>query len=280
MTGSSARKLKRGGANLLAGRAWEALLFPLCFPEIPNFLLLQYLNRGGLPSIYPSPHYEEDLHSYTNLYLREEIFAEALARRIDAFARFLDVVALTNGEELNFQGLASDCGVPARTLHNYLQVLEDTLIGFKLPAFLQTRQRKAISRAKFYLFDVGVANSLARRGEIKTKSELFGKCFEHFLIIEIRAYLNYQRWFLPLSYWRSTSGFEVDCIVGRRLALEFKSTDLVSERHLRGLKAFKEEGLIEKFAIVSMDEKPRRIGGIQIYPWREFLMSLWEGRII
>jgi len=279
LTGSSARKLRRGGSNLLGGRARQAHLYPLCFPEIPQFDLVTYLNRGGIPRILPLKDYEDELRGYADLYLREEITAEALVRNIGQFARFLDVMALQNGEELNFENMASDCGVPARTLHNYAQILEETLIGFPVHSFRATKKRKAITRSKFFLFDVGVVNILAQRGEIKPHSELFGKCFEHFMFLELRAYLGYRRKPHPLQYWRSTSGFEVDCVIGDRLAIEFKSGDMVSERHLRGLRALREEGLVKNYAVVSLDPQKRIVDGITIYPWREFLTALWADKI-
>lgn len=280
LTGSSSRKLRRGGGNLLGGRAWEARLHPLCFPEIPDFDLLQYLNRGGLPHIYPSENHREELRAYCGLYLREEIVAEALVRRVDHFARFLDVMALQNGEELHFQGLASDAGIPARTIQNYVEILEDTLAGFQVPAFRATQKRKAITRSKFFFFDVGVVGQLAHRGEILAGAELFGRAFEHFLMLELRAYLDYQRLDLPLQYWRSTSGFEVDAVIGRELALEIKSSELVGDRGLRGLRALAEEKRIKAYAVVSRDPRRRRVGGITIYPWREFLGALWSGEIL
>ena len=279
LTGSSARKLRRGGSNLLGGRARQAHLYPLCFPEIPKFDLITYLNRGGIPRILPLEDYEHELRGYADLYLREEITAEALVRNIGQFARFLDVMALQNGEELNYENMASDCGVPARTLNNYVQILEETLVGFPVHSFRATKKRKAITRSKFFLFDVGVANVLAQRGEIKPHSELFGKAFEHFMFLELRAYLGYRRKPHPLQYWRSTSGFEVDCVIGDRLAIEFKSGDLVSERHLHGLKALREEGLVEDYAVVSLDPHKRTLDGITVYPWREFLANLWADRI-
>jgi predicted AAA+ superfamily ATPase len=279
LTGSSARKLRRGGSNLLGGRARQAHLYPLCFPEIPHFNLITYLNRGGIPRILPLNDYEDELRGYADLYLREEITAEALVRNIGQFARFLDGMALQNGEELNFENMASDCGVPARTLHNYVQILEETLVGFPVHSFRATRKRKAITRSKFFLFDVGVANVLAQRGEIKPHSELFGKCFEHFMFLELRACLGYRRKAHPLQYWRSTSGFEVDCVIGDRLAIEFKSSDMVSERHLRGLRALREEGMVKNYAVVSLDPQKRVVDGITIYPWREFLNELWAERI-
>jgi len=281
LTGSSARKLKRGGANLLAGRAWEASLFPLCYPEIKNFDLIQYLNNGGLPQVYGSSFPEEELASYVGTYLREEIQAEAVTRNIQAFAEFLDAIALANGQEINYQSLASDCQVSASTLKNYIQILEDTLIGFSLPAFTQTKKRKAISRSKHFLFDIGVVNHLCRRGSIKSKSELFGVTFEHFIILEVRSFLSYSRSRLKMGYWRSTSQFEVDLTIGEKVAIEVKSTELVQDKHLKGLKALKEENLFDQYIVVSMDSKERRTqDGIRIIPWRSFLELLWSGQIV
>lgn len=279
LTGSSSRKLKRGLANLLGGRAWQASLFPLTYSEIPNFKLIQYLNRGGLPHIYQSQDYTEELNNYVSLYLREEIASEGLVRKLDNFAHFLDFVALSNGEEINYANIASDAGVPVKTLQNYFQILEDTLIGFQLPAFTKTKKRKAITRSKFYLFDIGVCNKISRRGTILPKSELFGKAFEHFLLLELRAYLSYQRKDLGLYYWRSTSQFEVDCIIGQELACEFKATETVTERHLKGLLALKEEGLVKKYCVVSNDPVERILQGIAILPWEKFLTKLWSGQI-
>src|SRR3989338_5891782 len=210
LTGSSARKLKRGASNLLAGRAWQADLFPLTSQEIPGFDLVRYLNRGGLPQVYFGEDPAEDLENYVALYLKEEIQSESLIRSLPSFASFLDAIALSNGEEINFESFGRDCGVSPGTVKNYIQILEDTLIGFSLPGFVKTRKRKAISRIKHYLFDVGVVNTLCQRGLIQSKSELFGKAFEQFLIQEVRACLDYQRTIVSLSYWRSTSQFEVD----------------------------------------------------------------------
>lgn len=281
LTGSSARKLRRGGANLLGGRAWQASLMPLVTKEIPDFDLLQYLNRGGLPHIYPTENYREELKEYVGLYLREEVQAEALTRNMEAFVRFLDTIALTNGKELNFQNLANDSGVPPRTIENYLSILEDTLLGFKLAPFVKTKKRKAITRSKFFLFDVGVTNSLCHRGEVLAKSALFGDCFEHFLICEIRAYLSYARSEAILSYWRSTSQFEVDCVIGDRVAIECKATHLAHDTHLKGLRALKDEKIFKKYYLVSLDSTTRRTeDGIEIWPWKDFLAALWEGEVV
>jgi uncharacterized protein len=278
LTGSSARKLKRGAANLLAGRAWRADLFPLSFSEIPNFNLLSYLNSGGLPHIYNSPEAEEELESYVGIYLKEEIQAEALTRNIEAFAEFLDMIALTNGKEINYASLASDCQISTSTLKNYIQVLEDTLIGFRLPGFRKTKIRKAISRSKHYLFDIGVTNNLCQRSKIKLKSELFGNAFEHFIILEIRAYNSYLRKNQKLSYWRSTSQMEVDLLIGQKVAVEIKGSSLIGEKHLKGLRALKEEGLFQRYIVVSLDSSKRKTtDSIEIIPWKDFLKSLWQG---
>lgn len=276
LTGSSARKLKHGSANLLGGRAWVASLFPLIAREIPDFSLETYLNTGGLPKIYNMPDVVEHLDAYVNLYLREEILAEGLTRNLVGFARFLDVMGLTSGEELCFQAIASDSGNQARTVQNYVQILEDTLLGFQVTPFLGTRKRKAITRTKFYLFDVGVANFLAKRFDIRVGSDAFGRAFEHFIACELRAAIAYQRRRIELSYWRSTSGYEVDFIVGNAWAIEVKSTGHVQEKHLKGLRVLKEEGKIRRYALVSLDPIERSTeDGVMLFPYKKFLDLLW-----
>lgn len=281
LTGSSARKLKHGGANLLAGRAWVAEMFPLTSREIPDFDLTVYLNRGGLPQVYFSENPREELESYASLYLKEEIQHEGLTRNISSFVNFLGAIALSNGEEMNFDSFAKDCGVSPGTVKNHVQILEDTLVGFSLRGFTKTKKRKAISRLKHYLFDVGVVNALCARGEIFPRSELFGKAFEQFVVQEMRAYLGYRRKRKTMSYWRSTSQFEVDLIVSDELALEIKSAQEIQDKHMKGLRALKEEGQIKNYAVVSLDESKRRTrDGITIYPWRTFLSELWGGKLV
>lgn len=281
LTGSSARKLKHGGANLLAGRAWEARLFALTWSEIDDFDLLRYMNQGGLPDIYLSKFPSEELESYVSLYLQQEIKAEAVTRNVAAFAEFLDAIGLANGEEINIERFASDLQISASTLRNYFQILEDTLIGFRLPGYTKTLKRKATQRAKHFLFDVGVAKHLARMGQVLSKSENFGKLFEHFIILEVRAYLSYTRKNLKMCYWRSTSKFEVDLIIGDILAVEIKSTEMVLAKHMKGIRAFKEEGLIDRYCVVSLDSEVRITeDGVKIYPWETFLRLLWNGELI
>ncbi len=281
LTGSSARKLKHGAANLLGGRAREASLFPLVSKEIEDFNLLKMLNNGGLPEIYDSDEPEEDLGAYVDTYLREEIKAEAVTRNISAFVEFLDALAISNGQEMNYESFASDLQISPSTLKNYLQILEDTLIGFRISGFTKTKKRKSVSRAKHYLFDLGVTRYLAQVGKIKLKSKQFGDALEHFIILEIRAYLAYERKRLELNYWRSTSQFEVDLLIGEKVAIEVKSTNNPSSKHFKGLKALKEENIIEEFYLIYTGDRIRKTeDNITVLPYQIFLKRLWRGNII
>jgi len=280
LTGSSARKLKRGGGNLLAGRAWVTYLYPLVYKELgTDFDLIKVINRGTLPQVYPSDHYEKELDAYVNLYLREEVLAESLTRSVKNFAQFLDLIGLSNGCEINMDSLARDCGVSPSTVQNYLDILEDTLVGYRLAAWTKTKKRKAISRSKFYMFDVGVANQLGNIGNIKPGSKQFGINFEHFIIHEVRAWKTYTDRTDRLTYWRSTSGFEVDLIVGNTMAIEIKATQNIQDKHLKGLRALKEEGQIETYILVCLDPEPRITHDkIHIMPYESFLNQLYAQR--
>ena len=281
LTGSSARKLKKGQSNLLAGRAWLAQLFPLCYLEIPQFDLIKYLNQGGLPMVYNSKYYQEELNSYVSLYLREEIQNEALSRNVQAFAEFLDLVALSNGQEINYESFSKDLQISPSTFKNYIEILNDTLLGFLLPGWTKSKKRKAISRSKYYLFDIGVTNTLCRRGFIQKKSNLFGKVFEHFIILEVRSYLSYARKNFLMYYWRSVSHLEVDLIIDHKVAIEIKSQQLIQDKHLKNIRKLKEEQLIEKYIVVSLDTDKRVTkDNIQILPWKFFLKKLWQGQIV
>lgn len=280
LTGSSARKLRKNDVNLLAGRAWEAHLFPLIRQEIPNFSLQRYLEFGGLPSVYLSENPREELIAYVDTYLKEEIQAEAVVRKIQAFSRFLQVSALTSGKLLSFSSLSSDTGIPAATIREYYQVLQDTLIGFLLPAWTKTQKRKAISTAKFYFFDVGVMHQLANIYAVEPNTDVYGQAFEHFMAMELSAYLSYNRKNLDLSFWASQNDQEVDFIMGDDVAIEVKSTKTVTAKHLKGLKVLQEENICKKFYLVSFDKIHRIHEGIEIIYWENFLDMLWENKII
>ena len=280
LTGSSARKLRRGKANLLAGRVWEARMFPFIHRELPDFDLGRYLRYGGLPAVYLSDYPEEELDAYVNTYLREEVLAEGLIRRLPPFSRFLRSIALSNGEIVNFTKMANDCQVSPSTVTEYVGLLEDTLIGFILPAWTRSRKRKAIKTGKFYFFDPGVTHALAGTETLDRNSNLYGKSFEQFIGMELRAYLSYRRKKLALSYWRSTNGHEVDFLLGERTAIEVKSSKRISKNDYKGLKYLKEEGVFQNFILVSQDPISTRTEGILALPWHKFLTDLWKDRFL
>ena len=282
LCGSSARKVKRGQANLLGGRAIRYELHPLVYPEIPDFSLSKALNAGLLPRHYQNPHPQRRIESYVGDYLKEEIAAEALTRNVPAFSRFLKIAALTNGELMNYQNIASECGVSAPTVKEYFQILEDTLIGKQLPAFRKRAKRRLISAPKFYFFDIAIVAHLTRRGRVEKGSELFGRALEHFIYMEILAHSSYSEFNYPIAYWKTASGFEVDFVLGdHEIAIEVKSSSSANDNHLKGLRRFKDDYTLKKAYLVSLDEKPRKTAdNIIILPWQEFLDQLWNRKII
>jgi predicted AAA+ superfamily ATPase len=280
LTGSSARKLRRGRANLLAGRVWNAGMFPLIYREIPGFDLNRYLRYGGVPAVYLSEYPEEELDAYVNTYLKEEIMAEGLIRRLPPFSRFLKTISLANSEMINFTKLANDCQVPPSTVTEYIGLLEDTLVGFLLPAWTESKKRKAIKTGKFYFFDPGITHMLAGTEALDRNSNLYGKSFEQFICMELRAYLSYRRKKLPLTYWRSKSGHEVDFLIGTRTAIEVKASRKISRNDLKGLNYLKEEGVFKNLILVSQDPISTLTDGILTVPWQKFLSDLWEDKFV
>jgi predicted AAA+ superfamily ATPase len=278
LTGSSARKLRRGKANLLAGRVWESRMFPLIKNEIIDFNLDRFLQYGGLPAVYLSDYPDEELDAYVNTYLKEEIMAEGLIRKLPPFSRFLRSIALASGEMINFTKLANDCQVSPSTVTEYVGLLEDTLVGSLLPAWIGSRKRKAIRRAKFYFFDPGVTHMLAGTQTLDRNSNLYGKSFEQFIWMEIRAYLSYKRKKSELTYWRSTHGYEVDFLIGRETAIEVKASQKVSARDIKGLKALKEENVFKNYILVSQDPINTSKDNFQALHWEKFLEDLWEDK--
>ena len=276
LTGSSARKLRRGGVNLLGGRARSRYLHPLLKRELGGrFDLLTALNRGLIPSIYLSDAPLEDLKSYAGDYLTQEISAEGLTRNIPAFSRFLQVAAVCNGTLINYSNISNDAQVPSSTVQEYFQILRDTLIAFDVPAWKKTTKRKPLSTSKFYFFDVGVVRFLQNRGELKERSPEFGDAFETYIAHELRSYVDYKG-AGDLCYWRSTSGYEVDFVVADNLALEVKAKANLSSNDLKGLRALREEGKLEHYVAVTLEKRPRTVDGIRILPWSDFLDQLWE----
>jgi len=280
LTGSSARKLRKGHANLLGGRAWRRVMLPLSSTEVSGFKLEEALISGMLPPHFLSPSPLEELRAYVADYLKDEIAAEALALNIPAFSEFLRVAALSSSELIHYTNIARETGVSQRVVRSYFDMLEDTFLGFRVPPWTRSKSRRMILTEKFYFFDVGIAGYLSRRRPLPGSSD-FGKAFEHFILMELRAYQAYVNPEMPIHYWRTSSGQEVDFLLGEReVAIEIKSGK-VHEGDLRGLHALLEDGPVKRAIIVCQEKEPRRIAGrIEVLPWQDFLERLWSGEII
>ncbi|MBI4430579.1 MAG: ATP-binding protein [Candidatus Omnitrophica bacterium] len=280
LTGSSARKLRRGGTNLLGGRARVKYLHPFSIQELKEQFDLEYaLNRGLLPAIYFSEEADEDLKAYVGTYLKEEIAAEGLTRNVPAFSRFLEIAALCNGQLINFTKISNDAQVARTTVHEYFQILKDTLIAYEVPAWRKSKKRKAIGTSKFYLFDVGVARSLQNRGQVRKGSPEFGEMFETYVFHELKTYADYHG-LDEICFWRSISGYEVDFVLDRKIAIEVKASKTVGKDDLKGLKALKEEKSFQKYLLICFEEETRHVDGIEVLPWKTFLERLWKGNFI
>ncbi len=284
LCGSSARKLKRGRANLLGGRAWRFALHPLTWREIPDFDLLRALNHGLVPQHYDAPRPQRALAGYLDDYLKEEVFSEGLTRNAPAFSRFFEALSFSHAELLNFSAIARDCGVDSKTVREYFQILVDTLLGVWVEPFRRRRSRAVFIQApRFYLFDVGLAGRLTGRRIEKAAGPDFGRALEHFVLMELLAYRSYRERDFPIRFWRTKSGLECDFVLGREgeTAVEVKGKDSVQTRDLRGLRAFAEEHRPRHALLVCNETAPRRTGdGLRILPWREFLERLWSGEFL
>jgi len=277
LTGSSARKLKRGHANLLGGRAWKRNMTPLSYLEVEGFDLEKVMVSGLLPPHFLSPQPIEDLRAYIADYLKEEIAAEALVQNIPAFSEFLRVAALTSSELLNYTNVGREAGVSAKVIRNYFQILEDTYLGFRVQPWKKSKNRRMIETEKFYLFDIGVAHYLACRSP-RLGSYEFGKAFEHYILMELMAYKAYKKPETEISFWRTSTQQEVDFIMNdKEIAIEIKGSRRVHEGDIKGLKALLEDGPVKRAIIVCLEESRRTIHPqIEIIPWRQFLEELWQ----
>jgi len=281
LTGSSPRKLRRQHANLLGGRAWRYTMTPLSYIEIEDFDLQKVIHTGLLPPHLLSIDPKQDLRAYVADYLKEEIAAEAVVQNIPAFSEFLRIAAITSGELLNYTNVARETGVSAKVVRNYFQILEDRLLGFRLQPWRRATTRRLIETEKFYLFDVGVANFLAqRKPELYTPE--FGKSFEHFILMELKAYQAYKNPELLLHYWRTSAGQEVDFIFGdMEVAIEIKSSKRIHEADAKGLKALADAHSVKRRILVSLESEPKMLdNSIECLPWEIFLQMLWAGEII
>jgi predicted AAA+ superfamily ATPase len=277
LTGSSARKLRRGGANLLGGRARTRQLHPLCSHELAErFELARAVERGLLPSIYFSDDPVADLAAYAGTYLQQEIVAEGATRNVPAFSRFLKVAALSNATVVNFSQVASDAQVARTTVYEYFEILRDTLVLHEVPAWTASRTRKPLVSSKYYFFDVGVVSSLQGR-QVRARTPEFGPAFETLLLHELVCHRDY-RGGSAISHWRSASGFEVDFVLGDHTAVEIKAKANVAARELRSLVALSEEKRLKRYLCVSLEPRTRRVGAVTILPYRQFLDDLWQGK--
>ncbi len=277
LTGSSARKLRRGGVNLLGGRARMVYLHPFTARELgTRFHLPRAIQWGLLPSVYFSDDPQADLQAYVGTYLQEEVVAEGATRSVPAFSRFLKVAACCHGTIVNFTNVANDAQVARTTVYEYFDILKDTLIIHELPPWKRSIKRKPLSASKYYFFDVGVAGALQGRPFAPGTPE-FGQGFETYLFQELTSYRDYVSG-EPLAYWRSTSGFEVDFILGDHTAVEVKAKHTISTNDLKSLVALAEEKRLKRYLCVSLEPRPRHLGVVTVLPWREFLDALWDGK--
>ena len=297
LCGSSARKLKRGRGNLLGGRAWRYEMFPLVYPELPALPtaptvgaqrlnrepdLLRILNRGLIPSHYLQQNHQRALRAYVQDYLKEEVFSEGLVRSQPAFSRFFEAMAYSHGELLNYAAIGRDCGVAAKAVKEYFQILVDTLLGAYVAPFKKRQGRAVIGKAaKFYLFDVGVAGQLCNRRLTEPRGEQFGRALEHYIFMELSAHRSYQELHYSIDFWRTKSGLEVDFVLADgEVAVEVKGTSRVDGQALKPLRAFMAEHRPKRALVVANEPAPRQVDGIAILPWREFLERLWGGEVL
>ena len=283
LTGSSARALRRKGVNLLGGRGSDRVMHPFSWCELREegqFSLHRAINHGLLPPHYLSDDPDEELAAYVDRYLTEEVAAEGLTRNLPGFARFLQTAAATNAQLLNYSNVARGAQLPRQTVVQWYRILADTLIAVELAPFTSTVKRKAIETAKLYFFDTGVVRALRRLPPVHEASADFGEFFEHYVLHELRTWIDYRRPRTPLAFWRSRSGYEVDFILDGRVAIEAKAARRIHAKHLRGLRALAEEGLVERCIVVCREERPRIEPGttrdIEIWPLEFFLAALWR----
>jgi len=281
MTGSSARKLRRGGVNLLAGRALNRSLHPFMAAEFPSFSLEESLHLGLLPLVRASQDPGSVLQAYVSLYLEEEVKVEGWARNIGHFARFLEAASFSHAGVLNLSGIARDCGVGRKAVEGYVEVLEDLLLCFRLPVFTRKAKRRMAAHPKFFLFDAGVFRSLRPGGPLDAPAEIEGQALEGLVAQHLRAWLSYSGCEVDLYSWRTNKGTEVDFVLYGRdgfYALEVKNTGRVRSEDLRGLRAFLGDYPGCKAAFLYRGRERLMRNGILCLPVEEFLRDLRPGR--
>ncbi len=282
LTGSSTRKLKRGGANLLAGRARQRFLFPLIFAELGDrFSLEDCLHYGTLPPVWncdKNKDKEDLLQTYVDVYLREEIQSEGLARNLGGFSRFLDLACSQFGDLLNASAVARDCQVSVKTVQGYYDILEDTLIGFRLMPWRKSLRKQLSAHSKFYFFDCGVTNAINRQLQAGLNPAQKGRLFEQWVLLEVYRQTRYLQSECRMFYWRTNHGAEVDLLIERGGvivgAFEIKSSATITGAHCSGLRAFGEDNSNVPLHIISSSPHPYHLGPIRVLPWQFFLKNI------
>jgi uncharacterized protein len=286
LTGSSAKKLKKGASNLLAGRAFVFYMHPLTYLELDqDFSLNTQLQWGSLPKIMELQDPTERkrfLRAYTLTYLKEEIQTEQLVRQIDAFHRFLPVAAQCSGEILNYAHIAREARVDPKSVERYFDILADTLIGFRLDAFHNSIRKRQTLKPKFYLFDLGVTRALRGTAEtpVITKTSEFGHLFEQFIILECFRLNNYTEQEFKFSYLRTKDNVEIDLIIERpskqTILIEIKSTDNITNHDLTSLKTIGKDFNFSEKLILCREQRARIIDDIKVLPWQEGLKLIFN----
>lgn len=290
LCGSSARKLKKHGINLLGGRAIKYNLGPLCFPEVSNnFDLINIFSDGLIPSHYKNSNSSKLLKAYVEDYLTQEIQSEALVRNIAAFNKFIDSIVYNHGELINYSNIARDCAIDAKTVKEYYQILVDTLVGdFVLPYAKKAGREIITATPKFYLFDVGIANKIMHKNITEAKGSEAGKALEHYIFMELKNFIHLCDLDYQINYWRSKSGLEVDFVVTLKeekpIPIEVKISSNVHHTELKGLKAFMKEYNVQKAYVVSLEDTSRLVTfrnlSIYVLPLKTFLERLWSKQIV
>jgi uncharacterized protein len=279
MSGSSARKLKRGHANLLGGRAVQRFLFPLMWREVSEKASLTHLLRfGSLPPVFLAETESDKidiLNAYVDIYLREEIQAEGIVRQIGPFSRFLDMAASQFGEIVNYSTIARECRQAVMTVKSYYEILSDTLIGFRLEPWRKSIRKRLSGHPKFYLFDNGVTNIINRYDHAISDPYLLGRLFEQFIIMETIKWVKTSQKMISHYYWRTNTGTEVDLLLeqsGRLTgAYEIKWSKTITSAQITGLKSFQEDYPKVPCHVVCNTDEPYRIGNVLIMSWKQFL---------
>lgn len=283
LTGSSARKLRPGGVDLLAGRAVVRTLHPFMAAEWPGFDLETSLQIGLLPLVVDSSAPDDVLRAYATLYLEQEVKSEGLVRNVGQFARFLEVVSFSHGSVLNVSNVARDAQANRKTVEGYFEILEDLLLCYRLPVFTRKAKRQTAAHPKFYLFDTGVFRSLRPRGPLDRPQEIEGAALEGLVAQHLRSWLAYREGDLDLFTWRTRSGVEVDFVVyGSQgfWAIEVQNSRDVRPRDLRGLRTFLEEYPQSRALLLYRGTDRLRNGKVICLPVEEFLSQLHPARTL